>query len=544
VVGIFDVGTADPGVGEELPYLVMELIRGRSLNELLDDGPMPPRLAARVVEQVALALAAAHAVGVIHRDLKPSNVMVGDGGHVTVLDFGLALLAQRAGETPIETLTSPGMVLGSCPYMAPEQALGKEVTTSSDIFSCGAVLYETLSGERAFDGPTPMKVLQAVVQSDYRPLAAVAPETPPELVAVVERCLAKEPNRRYRSSVDLARDLAIFQGTDEVSLAEAPTVAFSSGKLQAVTARRRRLAWRAAGLGVAALVVGLVAGGLAARLGREPLRPDPGRWGVSVLYDAAGTLNDPEWSPSGEELVVAWNQAGRSRVLAVDVAAGLTRTVLEGAPSEALSLPKYSPDGKALLVEVVVAGEPSLRVVPAVGGRATAELINAGGGHWLDADTFLFTREDVAGGSSLYRYSLGRREATRVRDADAEHSWSGAEPRPGGGWRPRGVPSWPPSTAAWCESPTRGVYRSSLGWIGCGTRRCRRRGNAWRWYAAVRQTTWWPWTRTATVGAACCAAFRRAAGGAPAPAALWPTAATSGAARPCSCATVRGWRCH
>ncbi|MBD3873132.1 MAG: serine/threonine protein kinase, partial [Acidobacteria bacterium] len=210
VVGIFDVGTFDPGVGEELPYLVMELIRGRSLNDLLDDGPMPPRLAARVVEQVALALAAAHAVGVIHRDLKPSNIMVGDGGHVTVLDFGLALLAQRAGETPIETLTSPGMVLGSCPYMAPEQALGKEVTTSSDIFSCGAVLYEALSGERAFDGPTPMKVLQAVV----------------------ERCLAKEQNRRYRSSVDLARDLAIFQGTDETSLAEAPTVAFSSGKLQ------------------------------------------------------------------------------------------------------------------------------------------------------------------------------------------------------------------------------------------------------------------------------------------------------------------------
>ncbi len=320
VVGIFDVGTFDPGVGEELPYLVMELIRGRSLNELLDDGPMPPRLAARVVEQVALALAAAHAVGVIHRDLKPSNVMVGDGGHVTVLDFGLALLAQRAGETSIETLTSPGMVLGSCPYMAPEQALGKEVTTSSDIFSCGAVLYETLSGERAFDGPTPMKVLQAVVQSDYRPLAAVAPETPPELVAVVERCLAKEPNRRYRSSVDLARDLAIFQGTDETSLAEAPTVAFSSGKLQAVTARRRRLAMRAVGLGVVVLALGLVAGGLAARLGREPLRPDPGRWGVSVLYDAAGTLVDPEWSPSGEELVVAWNQAGRSRVLAVDVA--------------------------------------------------------------------------------------------------------------------------------------------------------------------------------------------------------------------------------
>jgi len=441
VVGIFDVGTFDPGVGEELPYLVMELIRGRSLNDLLEDGPMPPRLAARVVEQVALALAAAHAVGVIHRDLKPSNVMVGDGGHVTVLDFGLARLAHRSGETPIETLTSPGMVLGSCPYMAPEQALGKEVTASSDVFSCGAVLYETLSGKRAFDGPTPMRVLQAVVQSDYRPLADVAPETPQDLIAVVQRCLEKDPNRRYRSSVDLARDLAIFQGTDEVSLAEAPTVAISSAKLQAVTVRRRQLALRVAGIAAAAVVAGLVIGGLLGRIGEEPLRPDPGRWGVNALLDTVGTLNDPAWNPAGDEVVVAWNQIGRSEVIAVDAATGLTRTLLTGSAAEALSLPQYSPDGKALLVEVVVAGEPSLRVVPAVGGQATAEVIRAGGGSWLDSNTFVFTREDEAGSSSLYQYSLNRREATRVRDADAGHSWCGAEVRPGGGFAMLAGPS-------------------------------------------------------------------------------------------------------
>jgi len=444
VVGIFDVGTFDPGVGEELPYLVMELIRGRSLNEMLEEGPLPPRLAARVIEQVALALAAAHAVGVIHRDLKPSNIMVGDGGHVTVLDFGLARLAQRDGETPIETLTSPGMVLGSCPYMAPEQALGKEVTPVSDIFSCGAVLYEVLSGVRAFDGPTPMRVLQAVVQSDYRPLPVVAPETPSELVAVVERCLEKDPNRRYRSTVDLAHDLAIFQGTDEVSLAEAPTMAISSGKLQAVTARRRRLAFRAAGVGAAALAVGLATGVFFAGIGKEPLRPDPGRWNVTNLVDTVGTLNDPSWSPSGEEIVVASNRIGRSEVIAVDAATGSTRTVLSGAPAEALSLPRFSPDGKAVLVEVVVAGEPSLRVVPAVGGQATAEVIRAAGGSWLDSDSFVFSREDAAGSFSLYRYSLSGRETVKVRDAEPEHSWCGARKRPGGGFAlfagPSGIP--------------------------------------------------------------------------------------------------------
>ncbi len=390
VVGIHDVGTFDPGVGEDLPYLVMELVNGRSLNEMVQDGPLPPRLAARIVEQVALALAAAHEVGVIHRDLKPSNVMVGDGGHVTVLDFGLARLAQMDGETPVESLTSPGMVLGSCPYMAPEQALGKGVSFASDIFSLGAVLYETLSGRRAFDGPTPMQVLQSVVRTDYRPLADVAPETPPELIAVVERCMAREPKRRYRSSLDLAADLSVFQGTDAVSLAEAPTMAVSSAKILAVVKRRRQLAVRVGLLAGAALIGGLAAGLLFGRWGTEPIRPDPGNWRVRTLLETVGTLSDPSWHPASDELAVARNRIGSSDVVIVDGATGAVRSLIEGSGMEAFSLPQFSPDGKGLLVEVVTAGESSLRVIPSVGGQATAEIINAGGGAWLDSDSFLF----------------------------------------------------------------------------------------------------------------------------------------------------------
>jgi len=434
VVGIFDAGTFDPGVGEELPYLVMELIRGRSLTDILEDGRLPSRLAARIIEQVALALAAAHAEGVIHRDLKPSNVMVGDGGHVTVLDFGLAHLGEREGEAPVESLTSPGMVLGSCPYMAPEQALGKGVSPASDIFSCGAVLYETLSGARAFEGSTPIKVLRAVARSEYTPLAEVAPQTPSALVAVVDRCLELDATRRYRSSGDLARDLAIFQGTDEVSLAEAPTAAFSSGKLEAVAARRRKLILRGAGVAAAAMLAGLVTGWLGARFGSEDLRPDPGAWRVRALTDSIGTLDDPAWNPRGDEIVVARNQVGGSAVVAVDAGTGLTRTLLLGSSSESLGLPQFSPDGKALLVEAVVAGAPSLRVVPAVGGQAIAEVFNAGGGSWMDSDTFFFSREDTAGKTSLYRYSVSRSEATRVRDAGTDGSWYSTRPRPGGGY--------------------------------------------------------------------------------------------------------------
>jgi len=433
VVAIFDIGTFDPGVGEELPYLVMELISGTSLNELLTDGALPARLAARIIEQVGLALSAAHKVGVIHRDLKPSNIMVGDGGHVTVLDFGLARLANREGETPVESLTSPGMVLGSCPYMAPEQALGQGVTHASDVFSCGAVLYECLSGIRAFEGPTPMKVLQAVVRSEYPPLQDVAPDVPSDMVAVVERCLEKEPGRRYRTAADLAHDLAVFQGTDAVSLAEAPTMAISSAKLEAVVVRRRRLAIRGATIAVVTLVVGLLVGILSGRYGTEPLRPDPGAWDARALMDTVGTLVDPSWRPDGSEIVVARNRVGTSEVLAVDPSSGIARSLVEAAAPEIMNSPRVSPDGKAMIVEVVVAGEPAVRVFPAVGGRATTEVVNAGGATWFDSDSFMFSREE-ANGFGLYRYSLSRRETTRLRQVEGALSWLSAEPRPGGGF--------------------------------------------------------------------------------------------------------------
>jgi hypothetical protein len=444
VVTIFDIGTVDPGVGEELPYLVMEFVRGRSLNVILEDGPLPPRRAARVIEQVALALSAAHQAGVIHRDLKPSNIMVSDKGHVTVLDFGLARLADREGETPVESLTTPGMVLGSCPYMAPEQALGRGVTPASDVFSCGSVLYETISGQRAFDGPTPMKVLEKVVRAEYTPLHEVVPDAPDDIVAVAERCLQRDAENRYETAEDLAQDLAIFQGTDDDSLAEAPTVAISSSKMQAVAVRRRRSIRRALAVAAGMLAAGLALGLVAGRWGQEARKPDPGAWQVRPLVDTVGTLTDPDWSPDGSQVVVARYLSGAGDVLAVVPETGEARTLVRAGPSEAFSLPRFSPDGKALLVEVIVAGEPSLRVVPAVGGQVTTEVVNAGGGSWLDPDSFVFSREDDDGLFSLYRYSISRREAVRVRGAENGRSWWAAKPRPGGGFAllsgPAGIP--------------------------------------------------------------------------------------------------------
>ncbi len=118
----------------------------------------------------------------------------------------------------------------------------------------------------------------------------------------------------------------------------------------------------------------------------------------------------------------------------MDALSGNVRTILDAAPEETLGSPRLSTDGKALLVEVVMAGEPSLRVFPAVGGKATAEISNAGGGSWIDPDSFLFTREVVEGGFGLYRYSLSSRETTSLRDVDDSHPWGRAEPRPGRGF--------------------------------------------------------------------------------------------------------------
>ncbi|MFV2071582.1 MAG: protein kinase [Thermoanaerobaculales bacterium] len=461
VVSVFDVGADDPGTGDELPYMVMELIKGRALTEVVEQGPMPPRQAARIVEQIALALTAAHEAGVIHRDLKPSNVMVADGGQVKVLDFGLARLAQRDGQVSEDTLTTPGMVLGSCPYMAPEQALGKEVTPASDIFSCGAVLYEALSGLRAFDGATPMQVLQAVVRSDYRPLEEVAPETPPELTAVVERCLQRDQSRRYPNSASLAHDLAVFQGTDEDSLAEAPTLRLSTGKLQAVTARRRRIAIRAGAAAGVALTIGLLAGALAGRFRTEPLRPDPGRWAVRKLLESVGKLQGVGWSPDGKELVVAQIDVGRSEVLAVDASSGAVRTLVASGPGETLGKSVFSPDGKALLVHVIADGRPELRVIPAVGGRATATIEGADGGSWNDAETVLFSKEDGQGRRELWSYSLSRGEAMLVRTAENGRSWCSVMPRPGGGFALLAGPANIPNSL-WVAS---GVGEPARNWL-------------------------------------------------------------------------------
>ena len=213
IVTIYDVGDAG-GVS----YIVMELIEGQTLRQAMAGGPLPvPKLLAIAV-QIADALAAAHAKGIMHRDLKPANIMINAEGRAKILDFGLAKRGSPAGDRLSSTvaeqaLTQPGTVLGTFGYMSPEQARGESSDFRSDQFSFGAVLYEMATGRRAFAGSTEVDALAAVIRDQPEPIGRINPQTPAPLQWAVERCLAKHARERYSSTQDLLNELSAILGS-------------------------------------------------------------------------------------------------------------------------------------------------------------------------------------------------------------------------------------------------------------------------------------------------------------------------------------------
>lgn len=206
IVALHDIG-ADQG----LTFMVMELLDGQPLDRCIGTTQLPWTRALEIAASVADALAAAHEKGVIHRDLKPPNIFVTRDGRVKVLDFGLAkqdllCLHDCRGGAGLEQ-TAPGAVLGTVGYMSPEQVRGEAADARSDIFSVGCVLYEMLSGRRAFEGDTSPEVLAAILRDQPRPLAANDRQVPPHVSAIVQRCLEKDPEQRLQSARDLAFSL-------------------------------------------------------------------------------------------------------------------------------------------------------------------------------------------------------------------------------------------------------------------------------------------------------------------------------------------------
>ncbi len=191
---------------EGVPYLVSELLEGKTLAEAIRRGPLPLRRALDYGIQIAEGLAAAHERGIVHRDLKPDNLFVTKEGRVKILDFGLAKLTEKKQTTISQapTLTLPGMALGTVGYMSPEQVRGQATDHRTDIFALGAILYEMVMGTRSFQKPTEADTIAAILNEEPPSISQLSPETPPGVDRVVRRCLEKNPEQRFQSASDLA----------------------------------------------------------------------------------------------------------------------------------------------------------------------------------------------------------------------------------------------------------------------------------------------------------------------------------------------------
>ena len=206
-------------VGEDGPamFLVMEYVDGATLAGRLEDGALPLPLALRVATQIADALDYAHRHGVVHRDLKPANIMLTREG-VKLLDFGLAKLQERDEQAPIdatvsERLTEAGIIVGTVPYMAPEQIEGRDVDARTDIFAFGVVLYEMVCGRRPFAGDSRASLMAAIVAAEPPLPSSLQPLVPDSLERVILRCLAKDPEDRWQTARDLAAELRWIAGS-------------------------------------------------------------------------------------------------------------------------------------------------------------------------------------------------------------------------------------------------------------------------------------------------------------------------------------------
>jgi serine/threonine protein kinase len=234
----------DIGSENGAPYLVMEYVEGETLAERLARGPLPLADAWRVAIQIGEALDQAHRRGIVHRDLKPGNVMLaGAKGSTAVklLDFGLAKISEAPAGTPnapgsltslptvAQPLTAEGTIVGTFQYMAPEQLEGKEADARSDIFAFGAVLYEMVTGRKAFQGQSQASLISAIMKDDPAPISSLVPLSPPALDRVVRQCLAKDPEDRWQTARDLVRELRWISQSSS-----------AAGAAPAVVARRRR----------------------------------------------------------------------------------------------------------------------------------------------------------------------------------------------------------------------------------------------------------------------------------------------------------------
>ncbi len=336
ICALYDIGsTGIPGAAQ-VDYLVMEYLDGQSVAERVAKGPMPLREALECAAQVADALSKAHRQGVVHRDIKPGNVIITKEG-AKVLDFGLAKArpARRAVEAaatqsiPSSPVTQAGIVVGTVPYMAPEQLEGRETDARTDIFAFGAMLYEMLSGRRAFDGASQASVIASIMTADPPPLTERQPVTPPAVERLVRQCLAKDPDKRWQSAGDIARHLE--------GILEELRLPSSSSHIPAIAATPKSRVKRAVYLSLA--VVGLAVLSVAAYIVAKRVydRPLPT---FHRLTFRRGVVESAVFTPDGQSVVYTarWDGGPRETFMVrADAVDSVPREGLKGFDAVAIS---------------------------------------------------------------------------------------------------------------------------------------------------------------------------------------------------------------
>jgi eukaryotic-like serine/threonine-protein kinase len=408
ILALYDIGTSAPGLPERLggvpptgavgaPYLVAELLDGETLRDRLGRGALPPRRAIESATQIAAGLAAAHDKGIAHRDLKPENVFVTTDGHVKILDFGLAKLTAgpvKAGDyvsgppegghydvhTALATApgTSPGVVLGTVGYMAPEQVKGLPADHRSDIFALGAMLYEMLSGRRAFQRETAPETMTAILNEEPPELTLSQQPVPPALDRIVRRCLEKSPSARFQSARDLAFALEGLSGQSDLSAA--------SGELR--TPRRPPARARERALALVAVLLLLTTAALVYVVRRPAATPVVA---FTVAGPAESVMQAFALSPDGRSLAFVLSRGAAPPAVFVRRLDSVETLLLAG--TEGASNPFWSPDGRS----VGFFADRTLKTIPATGGPVRV-ICKADGvrtwGTWNDAGVILFSTEN------------------------------------------------------------------------------------------------------------------------------------------------------
>jgi Tol biopolymer transport system component/predicted Ser/Thr protein kinase len=364
-------------------FIVMEYVRGKSLDEIIPRQGLRLAEALRIAISVADALAAAHARGIIHRDLKPANVIVGTDGSVKVLDFGLAKLMATEEASDAETvtgtahagLTALGTVAGTAAYMAPEQATGGAVDTRSDIFAFGAMLYEMVTGRRAFAGTSTAETLTAVIRAQPKPPTGIVQDLPSDLEKVILRCLRKDPQRRFQHIDDVK---VALQDIKEES---------DSGAVRPVPVGRRRRAPLMV-LIATAVVASVAAAWLLLRTGRHT-EPPPMR--LLQLTTLTGLEGQATFSPDGEQVAFVWNGPKQNNwhIYVTLIGSSEVRRLTSDAAAD--SHPAWSPDGRQIAFLRERPDGTTIQITSALGGadrklsdfRGADSLSWSADGQWL-----------------------------------------------------------------------------------------------------------------------------------------------------------------